>query len=145
MDGFNFSTPLRVRAADLDYRGHVSNAAVLEMFQESRIGYLANLGGYQELNIGNHCGIIQREAHVHFTHEMLLGDELQIGVKVTGMRKTGFVMTYQIEKNGKVMAEGTTLLFAFDYEARKLRRLPTLFQKDIEKFEGLQLTSACEN
>jgi len=139
MKGYRYSHPFSVRAADLDYRGCVSQAAVLDFFQDGRIGYLSSIGDYGELNIGDGYGFIQREADIHFHEEMSLGDELEIGVQVSEIRKAAFLMSYRIERKGIPMAEGTTLLVAFDYKLRRPRRLPAAFLKSIADFENLAL------
>jgi hypothetical protein len=80
MNDYRFTIPYTVRVADVNYGGHVSNAAVLNFFQDARIAYLAHLGPFSELDIGGGCGIILPEAHVRYLAEMFLGDELRIGV-----------------------------------------------------------------
>ena len=44
MEGYRFTIPYIVRVADVNYGGHVSNAAVLSFFQDARIAYLGHLG-----------------------------------------------------------------------------------------------------
>lgn len=132
---YRFSIPYTVRVADINYAGHVSNAAVLSFFQDARIAYLKQFG-YSELDIGG-CGIILPEAHVLYLAEMFLGDELRIGVRISELRNAAFVMAYGIERDGTMMAKGTTNLVAFDYQARKPRRLPEPFREAVTRFEGL--------
>lgn len=139
MEGYRFSLASRVRVADLDYRGRVSQAAVLNFFQDARIGYLSTIGNYGELNIGDGAGIIQMEADICFLDDMFLGDELDIGVRVSEFRKASFRMSYRVERKEVAMAEGATLLVAFDYQFRKPRRLPPTFLKAISDFENLVL------
>jgi len=86
MDGFRFTVPYRVRVADVNYGGHVSNAAILSYFQDARIAYLRRLGSYGELDIGD-CGLILPEAHVYYRAELFLDDELTIGVRVGELRR----------------------------------------------------------
>lgn len=136
MEGYRFTIPYIVRVADVNYGGHVSNAAVLSFFQDARIAYLGHLGPFSELEIGG-CGIILPEAQVRYLAEMFLGDQLTIGVRVTEVRNSAFVMTYRIERQGAATAEGTTNLVAFDYQARKPRRLPPAFREAVSVFEGL--------
>jgi YbgC/YbaW family acyl-CoA thioester hydrolase len=136
MKDFRFTIPYTVRVADVNYGGHVSNAAVLSFFQDARIAYLRHLGPFTELDLGG-CGIILPEAHVRYLAEMFLGDELRIGVRVTEVRNSAFVMAYRIERQGVATAEGTTRLIAFDYTARKPRRLPAAFRTALLAFEGL--------
>jgi len=136
MEGYRFTIPYIVRVADVNYGGHVSNAAVLSFFQDARIAYLGHLGPFSELEIGG-CGIILPEAQVRYLAEMFLGDQLTIGVRVTEVRNSAFVMSYRIERQGGATAEGTTNLVAFDYQARKPRRLPPAFREAVSVFEGL--------
>ncbi len=124
MDGFHFVMPYRVRVADVNYGGHVANSAVLNFFQDARIACLEQLGGFSELDLGGGCGIILPEAHVNYRAEMFMGDELQIGVRVSKISRSSFVMDYRIERSGETTAEGWTSLVCFDYQARKPRRLP---------------------
>ena len=120
MDNFRFAIPYSVRVADVNYGGHVANAAVLNFFQDARIAYLQNLGGYSEMNIGGGCGLILPEAHVRYLAEMFMGDGLMIGVKVVETGRSSFRMAYRIERAGQVTAEGETVLVCFDYAARKV-------------------------
>ncbi|MEZ4600545.1 MAG: thioesterase family protein [Syntrophotaleaceae bacterium] len=136
MDGFRFTLPYSVRISDINYGGHVSNAAVLSYFQDARIAYLKQLGSFSEMDIGG-CGIILPEAGVRYKAEMFLGDQLDIGVRIDELRRSSFVMSYRIERNGEVTAEGTTGLVAFDYGQRKVQRLPEVFCHAVRNFEEL--------
>ncbi|ABA89104.1 acyl-CoA thioesterase [Syntrophotalea carbinolica DSM 2380] len=133
---FRFTMPYKVRIADINYGGHVSNAAVLSFFQDGRIGYLAQLGDFSEMDIGG-CGIILPEAHTRYRAEMFLNDELVIGVRVESMKNSSFSMAYRIERDGVVTAEGTTALVAFDYQQRRPCRLPDAFRKAVVVHDGL--------
>ena len=135
MEGFRFVLPYVVHIADVNYGGHVSNAAVLSFFQDARIGYLARIGNFSELDIGG-CGIILPEAHLRYLAEMFHGEELMIGVKVGELRNSAFVMHYRIDRNGQPTAEGTTNLVAFNYQSRKPCRLPAAFRTAVEAFEA---------
>jgi YbgC/YbaW family acyl-CoA thioester hydrolase len=137
MEGFQFTTPYQVRISDINYGNHVANSAVLNFFQDARIRYLKQLGNFSELDIGG-CGIILPEANVKYRAEMFLADELEIGVRVTEMGRSSVMMSYRIERNGELTAEGTTALIAFDYTARKARRLPEPFKQAINTLEGLE-------
>ena len=137
MDGFNFVLPYKVRIADVNYGGHVANSAVLNFFQDARIAYLDNLGGYSELDIGNGCGVILPEAHVRYKAEMFHDDTLLIGVRVCDLSRSSFKMEYRIERDGEITAEGETALVCFDYQKRKPRRLDSGFRDKVLAFEGM--------
>lgn len=138
MTNFRFTLPYLVRVADVNYGGHVANSAVLNFFQDARIAYLKNLGDYSEMNVGGGCGIILPEAHVKYLAEMFLGDELQIGVKITDVGRSSLRMAYRIERGDQATATGETVLVCFDYSARKPRRLDGEFVRRVEEYEKQQ-------
>ena len=135
MTDFRFTIPYTVRVADVNYGGHVANSAVLNFFQDARIAYLKNLGGYSEMDVGAGCGIILPEAHVQYLAEMFMGDELTIGAKIVETGRSSLRMAYRIERDGKATAQGETTLVCFDYAARKPRRLNEEFVSKVREFE----------
>lgn len=135
MDGYPFTLPYRVRIADINYGGHVSNAALLHYFQDARIGYLQALGPFSELDLGEGCGLILPEAHVRYLAEMFLGNVLEIGVRVSEIGNSSWKMEYRIERQGKATAEGWTQLVCFDYAQRKARRMPQALRSAIAALE----------
>lgn len=137
MEGYRFTIPYSVRVADVNYGGHVANSAVLNFFQDARIAYLNHLGPYGEMDVGEGCGLILPEANVRYLAEMFLGDRLEIGVRVSEVRNSAFVMEYRIEREGVVTATGTTPLVVFDYSSRRPRRLPASFRSALLDIEGL--------
>ena len=136
MAGFRFQFSYRVGVADINYGGHVANSAVLNFFQDARIGYLAALGSYSEIDLGG-CGMIMPEAHVFFRKEMFLGDQLSIGVKSKNLKRSSWVMEYRIERAGELTAEGDTPLICFNYETRKPCRMPPEFRTALSIFEKI--------
>jgi YbgC/YbaW family acyl-CoA thioester hydrolase len=137
MENYRFTVPYSVRVADVNYGGHVSNAALLNFFQDGRIAYLKNLGPYSEMDIGGGCGIILPEAQVRYLAEMFLGDVLEIGIRTKEVGRSSFVMEYRVERDGKPTAEGSTSLLAFDYQAHKPRRIPLNFREALAVFEEI--------
>ncbi len=136
MQEFSFTMPYRVRVADINYGGHVANSAILNIFQDGRIGYLAALGPYSELDLGG-CGIILPEAHVYFRAEIFLGQELQIGVRCPEIGKSSFQLDYRIERDSVLTAEGSTPVICFDYQKRRPVRIPASFREALCAFEGI--------
>ena len=135
MDGFTFVIDYSVRIADINYGGHVANSAVLNFFQDARIAFLDHLGGFSEMDIGG-CGVILPEAHVYYRQEMLLGDQLKIGVRIKELKRSSLVLEYRIERDGVVTAEGDTALVAYDYDKKKPRRLPEAFVDGCRNISG---------
>lgn len=135
MDGYPFTLPYQVRIADINYGGHVSNAALLHYFQDARIGYLQALGPFSELDLGEGCGLILPEAHVRYLAEMFLGDLLEIGVRVSEIGNSSWKMEYRVERQGKATAEGWTQLVCFDYAQRRARRMSQALRSAIAALE----------
>lgn len=135
MEGFSFVFPYTVRVADVNYGGHVANSAVLNIFQDARIAFLAHLGPFSELDLGG-CGIIMPEAHVYFRAEMFLRDRLQVGVRCAGIKRSSFVLEYRIEREGELTAEGETPIVCFSYQKRKPCKIPAAFQQALSAFAG---------
>ena len=136
MDNFRFSMSYQVRVADINYGGHVANSAVLNIMQDGRIGYLANLGPFTELDLGG-CGIILPEAHVLFRAEMFLHEALEVAVRCSEIRRSSFTLEYRIERSAELTAEGTTPVICFDYQTRKPTRIPGPFREALADFENL--------
>jgi len=137
MDGFRFVMPYSVHVADVNYGGHVANSAVLNFFQDGRIRYLAGLGSFSEMEIGDGCGIILPEAHVYYRAEMFLHDDLVIGVRASEVKRSAFTLEYRIERDGVLTVEGSSNLVAFNYQTRKVARLPEAFRVALVGFEGV--------
>lgn len=131
MTDFSFVFNYAVRIADINYGGHVSNAAVLAFFQEARIAFLASLGPYSEVDIGEGRGLILPEAQVKYLAEMFHGDSLSIGVRVGEVKRSSFILEYQIERGTEIVVTGQTAMVSFDYERRKAVRLPAVFRQHL--------------
>lgn len=139
MTGYRFSIPYSVRIADINYAEHVSNAAVLNYFQDARIAYLSALGPFAERDIGEGCGIVLAEVRVRYQAEMFLGDALEIGVRASEVRSRSFVLECRIERGAAACAEGTTAVVCFDYAQRRARTLPRGFRDALAGYEGLKV------
>ena len=136
MESFRYRYIYQVRVADINYGRRVANSAVLNIFQDARIGYLAELGPFSELDLGG-CGIILPEAHVYFREEMFLGDLLEVGVRCSVLKRSSFELEYRVERGGTVTAEGQTPVICFNYQTHKLCRMPAEFRQSLCGFEQL--------
>ncbi len=135
MPDFKFSIPLKVRISDVNYGNHVSYAYYLLYFQDSRIGYLNNLG-FSEMDIGGK-GIIVTEVNCKYKRELKLGDELDVYCKVNALSKKGFEMDYEIKRGGKSCATSHMNFLCFDYETKKVSDLPVVFKDKVKDLEGI--------
>jgi acyl-CoA thioester hydrolase len=121
---FHFSTSLPVRITDLNYGGHLGNDALLGMLHEARVLYLKQFG-WTELNLSG-TGLIMADSVIIYKGEAFHGDSLKIEVTAAELHKVGFELYYKVSiaVTGKPIAEAKTGMLCFDYQQRKLARLP---------------------
>jgi acyl-CoA thioesterase FadM len=124
-------TRIEVRVGDINYGGHMGNDKALLVFHDARLAFLESLG-FSEKNIGG-PGIIMRDAHVNFRKEVFLHDILTVDVGIDNVTLSSFNMTYTVkrESDGGVVFLGNTGIVSFDYEIRKVVKLPDVFLEKI--------------
>lgn len=138
-EDFHFSQDVSVGIRDINYGGHVGNDVYLSYCQEARIAYLRE-GGLSEMDIGG-SGIIMVRSTMEYRSELFHGDRLRVYCRVAELKNTSFVMEHLIEKLPSDGGEpilaltASTVLVAFDYQARKVVRVPDEFRAQVERIE----------
>lgn len=117
-----------VSISDINYGGHVSNAAVLNFFQEARIQYLSSMGMFSEIDIGDNTGLILVESHIKYLAEMFHQNILHIHTWITDIKRSSFCFRYLIKRDAVSTIEGWTTMLGFDYTKRKVKKLPETFK-----------------
>lgn len=128
---FLFTTDLTVRASDLNYGNHVGHDAILTLMQEARVRFYRSLGFKNELNFEGAVGQVIADVAVEYRSESFLGDELIVKVGVSDFSKHGFDMFYLLENKltGKEVARGKTGIVCFDYDLRKIAKIPEVLKQ----------------
>lgn len=134
-----FSINYKVTVSDINYGGHMGNERALILFQQGRIDFFKNLN-LSEINIGDDIGTIQLESHVKYLKEVYLGEVLKINIDDIVLKKTSMDFIYSVynENNEKVL-EGSTLILAYNYERKKVSKIPSIFLEKLrngEKYEN---------
>ncbi|HJO91836.1 MAG TPA: thioesterase family protein [Victivallales bacterium] len=134
-DKFVFSTKLEVRINEINYGNHLGNDSVLSLVQEARIRFFRKLGFESELLIAP-IGIILADAAIVFKAESIWGDKLNISIGLSGFTKSSLEMYYKFEnvKTGKLVAKVKTGIVFFDYDRRKITKIPDFFMKSYNSF-----------
>jgi acyl-CoA thioester hydrolase len=129
---FIFNTVYNITISDINYGGHLGNEKVLSIAHEARIRFLKSLG-YTEFDIEG-TGIIMINAVVEYKSEGFLGDEIRVDVGMDHFTSSGFDMFYKMlnQTTGKTLAIVKTGILCFDYEKRKIRKLPKAFVENID-------------
>jgi acyl-CoA thioester hydrolase len=135
MEKFKFSVLITVRIHDLNYGNHVGYQNYLVYFQEARIAYLKQFG-FSEHDIGGFRMLIS-SAECRYKQELLMGDKIVVGCRVSQLKPKMFIMDYQISRTYKTCALGSTTQVCFDPVEKKVANVPPAFVAAVKAFEGL--------
>lgn len=122
-----FTCKLTVRVADLNYGNHLANDRILSFAQEARVLFLKSKG-YSELDFFG-TSLIQGDAAISYLSEGFLGDEIQIDLAISDLSQSSFDFVYAMKNltTGKKLALAKTRMVCFDYNTRKVTKLPVSF------------------
>ena len=112
MDGYPFVYRDNVRFRDLDGMGHVNNAVFLTYMESARIAYLSALGAGDNPQ----QSLILARAEVDFRSPLEFGDDVEVGVRTSRIGTKSFELEYEVRADGRVAAEGKSVLVGYDYE-----------------------------
>jgi acyl-CoA thioesterase FadM len=132
---FAFSTTIPVRIGDVNYGGHVGNDAIVSILHDARLQYLASIGCTELDFFGT--GLIMADLAVTYKGEAFYGDALVVEVTPGELSSVGFTLFYRFStwRNGAAVpvTEAQTGMVCFDYNARKVARLPAAFKEKINE------------
>lgn len=127
-----YETDYKVIVSDINYGGHMGNERALIIFQQTRMEWLNSIG-YNEANIEGK-GLIQLESHVYYLKEVFLGETLLCRIVNVQPERITFNIEYEIlNKNNDIVIKGMTKMAVFDYEKKKIARIPKEFLEKLEK------------
>jgi len=136
VDGFTFSTRVRVRFADTDAQGIAHNAAYLVWFEVARVEYLrAFAGGYQALRDRGVEAVVL-ESHCRYRVPLRFDDELEIRTRCGDVRGARFRYEYEIARGEEIVADGWTAHACVDAETLRPARVPAWLVEAISAAEA---------
>ncbi len=135
MDGFDFVHQETSRFGDLDPMGHVNNAVYLTWIESARIEFLRARGVFDEPDAEGMAMILAR-AELDFRSPVRFGEEIDVGVRVARVGTKSFALEYELRSDGRLVAEATTVLVAFDYDQELPVSIPDEWRERIEMYEA---------
>jgi acyl-CoA thioester hydrolase len=124
VEGYGFSTPVRVRFADTDAQGIAHNSAFVVWFEVARVEYLRTYaGGYQTLRDGGIEALVL-EAFYRYLLPVRFDDELVVHTRCVGVRGARFRYEYAITRGDETVAEGWTAHACVDATTLRPVRVP---------------------
>lgn len=133
-DRFVFTSEITIRTSDLNYGNHVGYDRILSLMQDARVDFYRTLGFNSELNFDGSIGQVIADVVVQYKSESFLGDKLVINIGVSDFNKYGFDMFYLLENKGtgKEVARAKIGIVCFNYETRKIARIPEALKQKLE-------------
>ena len=137
VDGYSFSTPVRVRFADTDAQGIAHNAAYLVWFEVARVEYLREFaGGYQSLR-DHGVEALVLESHCRYVVPARFDDVLHVHTRCVDLRGARFRYEYAIVRDdGTLMADGYTSHACVESETLRPTRVPEWLRDAIASVES---------
>ncbi len=136
MNGFNFSTEIRVRFAETDAQGVGHNSNYLVWFEVARVAYLERFaGGYQHLRDQGIEALVL-EAHVRFLEPAVFDDRLCVHARCHEVRGARFTYEYAIARDGVTIADGWTAHATVDAATLRPTRIPEWLAEAIASAES---------
>jgi acyl-CoA thioester hydrolase len=136
MDGFTFSTEIRVRFAETDAQGVAHNSNYFVWFEVARVAYLERFaGGYQRLRDEGIEALVL-ETHARFLEPAVFDDRLLLHARCREVRGARFKYEYVLERDGVTIADGWTAHATVDAETLRPTRIPGWLAEAIASAES---------
>ena len=133
---FPVVTKIPVIWGDMDSFQHVNNVIYFRYFESARIQYFETLGWLkiiEKRGIGPILGSTSCRYRIPLTYP----DTVFAGAKITDLHEKSFTMEYLLvsEKHEGPVAEGTGIVFCYNYQKSQTATIPEVIQQSIEKLE----------
>ncbi len=128
-----FETILNIRISDINYGGHLGNDSVLSLMHEARYQFYKSLGYTNELNIDG-IGTIQVDTAIQYKGEGFHGDRLKAEIFLGDLSAKSMELYYKLSKADKQIALGKTGIAFYNYNERKVSKMPDSIAEQLNKF-----------
>jgi acyl-CoA thioester hydrolase len=136
VDGFSFSTEVRVRFAETDAQGIAHHASFVVYLEVARVAYLeAHAGGYQAIR-DRGIEALTTEVSLKYHRAAYFDERLTVWARCTGLSGARFRYEYRIERDGELVAEGHTSHATVDRETYRPVRVPVWLAEAVARAEA---------
>jgi acyl-CoA thioester hydrolase len=136
VEGFAFSTDVRIRFAETDAQGIAHHASFVVWLEVARVAYLERFaGGYRAIR---ERGIeaLTTEVQVRYHRAAYFDETLTVWARCVDLRGARFGYEYRIERDGELVADGHTRHATVDRETYRPIRVPDGLAAAIATAEG---------
>ena len=129
---------MEIRFVDVDAFGHVNNAHYLTYFEQARVFYFNEIVGWDY--DWSKEGIILARAEINYVMPVLFRDDVYLLTRCSRIGKKSLDMEYRMMKRAGdhdiLLADGVTVMVAFDYDLQASIEVPEEWKKAVGKYEG---------
>ncbi len=114
--------------------GHVNNAVYFTYLEQCRLTFWRQLTGE-----GSPLSrVIVAHAECDYRSPALFGDRIEVGLNVGEIRRSSFVLVYQINhvESGRRLADGKTVMVTYDYAAGSSVPIPPATRSLLEEWQA---------
>ncbi|MEF8853278.1 MAG: thioesterase family protein [Haloarculaceae archaeon] len=129
-----FEHAVNVRYNDLDTFGHVNNAIYATYCEEARVAYVAEVLGITDVD---EFPAVVASLDVDFRSSVTEPTSVDVRVWVPRLGTKSMTMAYELEQDGRLVAEAETTIVAVDPATRETRPLPGEWREAVAEYEGL--------
>jgi acyl-CoA thioester hydrolase len=124
VNGFSFSTDVRIRFAETDAQGIAHHASFVVWLEVARVAYLAeHAGGYQAIRERG-LEALTTEIQVRYHRAAYFDETLTVWARCVDLRGARFTYEYRIERDGELVADGYSRHATVDRETYRPTRVP---------------------
>ena len=136
MEGYSFSTEVVVRFAETDAQAIAHHAAFLVWLEVARVGYLAeHAGGYRAIRERG-VEALTTGVELRYLRAARFDDRLTVWTRCVDLRGARFRYEYAVERDGELIAEGSTSHAIVDAVTHRPIRLPQWFVDAVARAES---------
>jgi acyl-CoA thioester hydrolase len=136
VDGFSFSTDIRIRFAETDAQGIAHHASFVVWLEVARVAYLAtHAGGYQAIRDSG-VEALTTEVGVRYHQAAYFDETLTVWTRCTDLRGARFTYEYRIDREGELVADAFTRHATVDRQTYRPTRVPAWLAEAVATAES---------
>ena len=136
MEGFSFSTEVRVRFAETDAQAIAHHASFVVWFEVARVSYLERYaGGYQSIR-DRGLEALTTGVEVRYHRAVYFDETLTVWTRCRDVSGARFRYEYRIERDGELVADGSTHHATVERATYRPTRVPAWLVEAITRAES---------
>jgi len=129
-----FEHEVTVRYSDLDTYGHVNNAVYGTYCEEARVAYVAEVLDVESVD---DFPAVVASLSIDFRASVTEPTAVDVRVWTVELGESSLTLAYELEQDGRLVAEAETTVVAIDPATRDTRALPEEWRERVADYEGL--------